>query len=96
VAKKQYTVLEQELSAYGACDPAKMEEKKRGVFLAHEAAIRWTGEFRTHIYVCGVISPQISTDNYSMLLSHFTRQNGVDPGDVRKFLGVSEEYEDIC
>jgi len=76
-SKKEYARLEKELGAYGACDPAKVEEKKRAGFLAHEAAIRWT-------------------DNYSMLLSHFTRQNGVDPGDVRKFLDINEDYEDIC
>ena len=35
-------------------------------------------------------------DNYSMLLSHFTRQNGVDPADIRGVLGIGEEYEDIC
>lgn len=34
-------------------------------------------------------------DNYTLLLSHFTRQNCVDPDDVRKHLGVEEEYEDI-
>jgi hypothetical protein len=42
-------MLEKELSAYGACDPAKVEEKKRAGVLAHEAAIRWTGEFLLHI-----------------------------------------------
>jgi len=77
VATKEYAMLEKELSAYGICDPAKVEEKKRGGVLAHEAAFRWT-------------------DNYSMLLSHFTRQNGVDPADIRGVLGIGEEYEDIC
>lgn len=42
--KKEYGDLEKELSAYGACDPTKVEEKKRGGMLAHEAAVRWTGE----------------------------------------------------
>ena len=41
--KKQLSDLETEISAYGACDPVKIEEKKRGVILAKEAAIRWTG-----------------------------------------------------
>jgi hypothetical protein len=50
-AKKEYAMLDKELSAYGACDPAKVEEKQRGGVLAHEAAIRWTGEILTHI--CG-------------------------------------------
>ena len=31
-----------------------------------------------------------------MLLSHFTRQNGVDPDEVRKYLGIGDDYEDIC
>ncbi|KAG5651167.1 hypothetical protein H0H81_009631 [Sphagnurus paluster] len=75
--RKQAVGLENELSAYGDCDPAKIEEKKRAVFLAKEAALRWT-------------------DNYGTLLSYFTRQNGVDPAEVRKFLDIDEEYEGIC
>ncbi|OJT09324.1 Meiotic nuclear division protein 1 -like protein [Trametes pubescens] len=74
--KKEHAQLEKELAAYGACDPAKVEEKRRAVVLAKEAAVRWT-------------------DNYAMLLSHFTRQNGVEATDIRSFLGVDEEYEDI-
>ncbi|KAF8844721.1 meiotic nuclear division protein 1 [Paxillus ammoniavirescens] len=35
------------------------------------------------------------TDNYSILLAHFTRQNGVDPQEIRRFLNVGEDYEDI-
>lgn len=87
-------MLEQELNAYGACDPVKMEAKKRAVLLAHEAAVRWTGE--SQAYRLSVIGPHIFTDNYSMLLTHFTRQHGVDPAEIRKYLGVSEDYEDIC
>lgn len=41
--KKEHAELETELAAYGACDPAKIEEK-RAVVLAKEAAVRWTGE----------------------------------------------------
>lgn len=44
--KKELSTLEEELAAFGASDPAKLEEKKRAVFLAKEAAIRWTGEHR--------------------------------------------------
>jgi hypothetical protein len=44
-------MLEKELGAYGACDPARVDEKKRGGVLAHEAAIRWTGEILTRIHV---------------------------------------------
>ena len=43
--KKEYVKLEGELAAYGACDPIKLEEKKRAVVLAKEAAVRWTGEY---------------------------------------------------
>ncbi|KAJ6593901.1 Mnd1 family-domain-containing protein [Mycena capillaripes] len=77
--KKTHVALLDELGAYGACDPAKVEETRRAVTLAKEAAIRWT-------------------DNYSMLLSHFTRQHGgvVDMADLRRYLGVEEEFEDIC
>lgn len=46
-------------------------------------------------YIQNVIGPQVIIDNYSMLLSYFTRQNGVDPNDLRQFLGINEEYEDI-
>jgi len=42
-AKGELALLEKELLQYGACDPVKVEEKKRGVMLAKEAAIRWTG-----------------------------------------------------
>jgi hypothetical protein len=31
-----------------------------------------------------------------MLLAHFTRQHAVEPAEIRKFLGIDEEYEDIC
>ncbi|KAL0955890.1 hypothetical protein HGRIS_002088 [Hohenbuehelia grisea] len=75
--KNELNALQAELNAYGACDPAKVEDKRRGVILAKEAAIRWT-------------------DNYSVLLSYFTRQNGIDPNDVRKHLEVGDDYEDIC
>ncbi|TFY55295.1 hypothetical protein EVG20_g9374 [Dentipellis fragilis] len=77
VQHKELQALETELQANGACDPVKVEEKKRAVILAKEAAARWT-------------------DNYLILLSHFTRQNGVEADDVRKYLGVGEDYEDIC
>jgi len=36
--------MEEELQNYGACDPVKIQEKKRAVVLAKEAAIRWTGD----------------------------------------------------
>ncbi|CDO75413.1 hypothetical protein BN946_scf184855.g16 [Trametes cinnabarina] len=73
---QEHAKLENELAAYSAYDPAKVEEKRRAVMLAREAAVRWT-------------------DNYVMLLSYFTRQNGIEAADVRTYLGVDEEYEDI-
>ncbi|KAI5889657.1 meiotic nuclear division protein 1, partial [Schizophyllum commune H4-8] len=42
--KQHQATLQTELSAYGTCDPIKVEEMKRAVTLAREAAIRWTGE----------------------------------------------------
>ncbi|EGO00303.1 hypothetical protein SERLA73DRAFT_180824 [Serpula lacrymans var. lacrymans S7.3] len=75
-AKQTLITLEQELQAYGACDPVKVEEKKRAVILAREATIRWT-------------------DNYVILLSHFTREHGIDPQEIRKYLDIGDDYEDI-
>ncbi|KAL0581881.1 Meiotic nuclear division protein 1 [Marasmius crinis-equi] len=74
--KRQVCKLDEELTAYGACDPVKLEETRRAITLAKEAALRWT-------------------DNFGILLSHFTRQNGAPAEDVRKYLGVEDEYEDI-
>jgi len=71
------TELQAELEAYGACDPVKVEEKRRAVVLAREAALR-------------------HTDNYSILMSHFTRQHNVDPQDIRTYLGVGIDYEELC
>ncbi|KAK0213044.1 meiotic nuclear division protein 1 [Desarmillaria ectypa] len=75
--KKEICKLDDELSAYGACDPVKLEETKRGITLAREAAIRWT-------------------DNYSVLMSYFLRQSLVESSEIRRYLGVDDEYEDIC
>ena len=41
--KAQLTGLEDELAKYGACDPIKIEAKRRACELAHEATVRWTG-----------------------------------------------------
>ncbi|TEB38315.1 meiotic nuclear division protein 1 [Coprinellus micaceus] len=35
------------------------------------------------------------TDNYSSTLSYFVRQTGVEADDVRKYLEVGDDYEDI-
>ncbi|KZT72202.1 meiotic nuclear division protein 1 [Daedalea quercina L-15889] len=76
-AQKELEGLERELTQYGACDPVKVEEKKRAVTLAKEAAVRWT-------------------DNYVLLLGHFTRQSCVEPAEIKRYLGVDDDYEDIC
>jgi len=76
-ARKTLTELQGELEAYGACDPVRVEEKRRAVILAREAALR-------------------HTDNYLILMSHFTRQHNVDPQDIRTYLGVGTDYEELC
>ncbi|RDB16941.1 Meiotic nuclear division protein 1 [Hypsizygus marmoreus] len=43
--RKQAVALEKELDAYGDCDPVKVEETKRALFLAKEAALRWTDNY---------------------------------------------------
>ena len=48
--KKRLGALESELAAYGDCDPAKIEETKRAVFLAKEASLRWTGKLNTQTF----------------------------------------------
>lgn len=35
-------------------------------------------------------------DNYSVLLQYFTRQSMVEADDIRKYLEIGEDYEDIC
>jgi hypothetical protein len=40
---KELAELQTELDAYGACDPVKVEEKRRAAVLAREAALRHTG-----------------------------------------------------
>ncbi|KAF8629667.1 hypothetical protein AX17_005606 [Amanita inopinata Kibby_2008] len=35
------------------------------------------------------------TDNYGTLLGYFTRQKGVDVVEIRKYLGIEEDYEDV-
>ncbi|GBE81183.1 Meiotic coiled-coil protein [Sparassis crispa] len=95
VANNELAALESELAAYGACDPAKVEEKKRAVTLAKEAAVRWTGERRFGARNRAMLTC-FNGDNYILLLSYFTRQSCVEPAEIKKYLGVDDEYEDIC
>ncbi|KAJ3896278.1 meiotic nuclear division protein 1, partial [Lentinula edodes] len=74
--KKELAKLDEELTAYGACDPVKLEETRRAITLGKEAAMRWT-------------------ENYSALLPHFLRHSMASIEDVRKYLEIDEEYEDI-
>lgn len=39
---------------------------------------------------------QSGTDNVMLLFSHLTRQGTVDSGDIRQYLGIGEDFEDIC
>lgn len=34
-------------------------------------------------------------DNYSIVLGHFTKQYDVKVDDIRQYLGVEENYEDL-
>ncbi|KAL1735568.1 Mnd1 family-domain-containing protein [Schizophyllum commune] len=103
--KQHQATLQTELSAYGTCDPIKVEEMKRAVTLAQEAAIRWTAltcaDRRSILvilldtpYSGHLFSPAI--DNYSVLESYVRRQTGAETSDIRQHLGVDDEYEDIC
>jgi hypothetical protein len=90
--RKDHAALEAELAAYGDSNPAKVEELKRAAFLGKEAAYRWTGSFlsfrvRHRTARC--------TDNYGMLLGYFTRQSGISVSDIREYLCIGEEYEDL-
>ncbi|KAI0032229.1 meiotic nuclear division protein 1 [Vararia minispora EC-137] len=44
-AVREVDALQAEVGAYGACDPAVVEAKRRAVLLAHEAAVRWTENY---------------------------------------------------
>lgn len=41
-----------------------------------------------------VVSDPVS-DNYSILLSYFTRQTGMDAQDIRRYLEIGDDFEDI-
>ena len=95
------TELQAELEAYGACDPVKVDEKRRAVMLAREAALRHTGNrikrsaLASHRIPYGEADIEM-VDNYSILMSHFTRQHNVEPQDIRSYLGVGVDYEELC
>ncbi|PPQ98619.1 hypothetical protein CVT24_003952 [Panaeolus cyanescens] len=35
------------------------------------------------------------TDNYSVLLGYFRRQTGIDVQDIRQYLEIGDDYEDL-
>ena len=85
-----------------------MEEKRRAAVLAREAALRHTGlglsipsplTFRRGSGCRSVEqknADESNADNYSVLMSHFTRQHNVEPQDIRTYLGVGPDYEELC
>jgi len=42
------------------------------------------------------LTRETTPDNYSILMSHFTRQHNVEPQDIRAYLGVGIDYEELC
>lgn len=85
--------LEKELESYGDADPVKYEENKRAVILSKEAALRWTG--RVNVDDVETTLTPLILDNYCIILSHFCRERGVDPEEIRRHFGVPGDYEDI-
>ena len=90
--RKDHAALEAELAAYGDSNPTKVEELKRAAFLGKEAAFRWTGSFLSFMLKRRTAR---CTDNYGMLLGYFTNQSGIGVDDIREYLCIGEEYEDL-
>ncbi|KAJ3748731.1 Mnd1 family-domain-containing protein [Lentinula detonsa] len=94
--KRELAKLDEELTAYGACDPVKLEETRRAITLGKEAAIRWTGNLGFLLPAFLIFDAYMNiVENYSILLPHFLSQSMVPIEDVRKYLEIDEEYEDI-
>ena len=36
------------------------------------------------------------SDNVGILITYMSRQNGTDPNDIRAYLEIGEDFEDIC
>ena len=96
ILKAELGELEKELTQYGACDPVQIEEKQRAVNLAQEAAIRWTGRNSYLSAFSKCVNASSHTDNVSILMTYFTRQHSISASDVRQFLGIGEDFEEIC
>ena len=95
-AKEKLTELEKELSQYGSCDPVKIEAKRRAVTLANEAALRWTGRFYFTDHTIAPMVIMLSPDNVALVMSYFSRQHGVDIADIRKYLDIGDDFEDLA
>ena len=83
------------MKAYGACDPAKLEELKRAITLAKEAAFRWTGMLHACLIISIERDPSPLTDNFGVLLGYFMRQYNIPSEDIRRYLEIGEDYEDL-
>ena len=94
--KTRLSELEKEMSQYGSCDPVAIESKRRAITLAHDAAIRWTGGVDAVQFFKTCVDDMPTVDNVALLMSHFTRQNNVEAADVRQYLGITEDFEEIC
>jgi hypothetical protein len=90
--RKEHAAIEAELAAYGESNPTKVDELKRAAFLGKEAAHRWTGSY---LIFCVTQRTVRCTDNYGMLLGYFTRHSGISVDDIREYLCIDEEYEDV-
>ena len=90
--RKDHAALEAELAAYGDSNPTKVEELKRAAFLGKEAAFRWTGSILSFMLKRRTAR---CTDNYGTLLGYFTRQSGISVDDIREYLCIGEDYEDL-
>ncbi|KAL1751409.1 Mnd1 family-domain-containing protein [Schizophyllum commune] len=91
--KQHQATLQIELSAYGTCDPIKIEEMKRAVTLAQEAAIRWTGESAivfTLAHSWAALTTFLSSPSYRMR-SLFTNSGLLCPPTIDNY-SVLESY----
>jgi hypothetical protein len=80
------TDLQDELKAYGVCDLVKVEAMRRAEVLVREAALRHADKDNTrHLHMVRLMR---IVDNYSILMSHLTRQHNVEPQDIRCYFEV--------
>ena len=73
--KKEYAKMEGELAAYGACDPIKLEEKKRAVVLARTVGPR-------EMFVRDMVRPRDQQVPY--LVWNEQRHRGIEDSDPQR------------